>query len=320
MIFIEGESDMKNHRNRLRDRWSAIALGTVVGLPIITFTAQPAQAIDVRFTLANETDSALTRVYIAPSGGENWGKEKLGGRPLTTHDSREVSLSDSRESCLYDIKGVFENGDEVADFEIDLCALNGDGNYTFYGDNDREIKLINNTQAEIVAIYISTDSEVGEENLLGDYRIKPKESVQIFVPLNDCVHSVRGVFSDGKEEVQDDLDLCNSSIITFVDLAFDRGPLTGYDSLPLNIQNQTEDPLMEFYATPVGSDDWGFDLLEGEPIPPGTSRTINMFTLECLYDIQAIFLRSDNRETSRVDQLDVDLCDLNPTISYPFQN
>ena len=39
-----------------------------------------------------------------------------------------VEIADGRSTCVYDIRGVFDDGEAVEDLALDLCEL---GEYTF---------------------------------------------------------------------------------------------------------------------------------------------------------------------------------------------
>ncbi|MDP4033245.1 MAG: hypothetical protein Q8P60_10410 [Pseudorhodobacter sp.] len=93
-------------------------LGAVVALP--------AFAEDLVFTLSNRTTSDLTEFYASPVGVDNWEEDILGDQSLAAGASGEVTISDSRSNCEYDLRMVFADGDVLED-TADLCDT---GSYT----------------------------------------------------------------------------------------------------------------------------------------------------------------------------------------------
>ena len=88
-----------------------------------------AQAEDLVFTLSNNTSVVLMELYVSPSDSDNWEEDVLGNDVVMPSESGDVIIADGLSTCMYDILGVFEDGDEVEDYEIDLCEL---GAYAFY--------------------------------------------------------------------------------------------------------------------------------------------------------------------------------------------
>lgn len=88
--------------------------------------ALPAFAEDLVFTLSNQTASDLTEFYASPVGVDNWEDDVLGNQLLAAGASGEVTISDSRSNCEYDLRMVFADGDVLED-TADLCDT---GSYT----------------------------------------------------------------------------------------------------------------------------------------------------------------------------------------------
>jgi hypothetical protein len=55
--------------------------------------------------------------------------------------------------------------------------------------------------------------------------------------------------------------------------------------------NQTGLTLMEFYASPAASGEWGDDILGAEVVAPGESGTVTIAggSDQCLYDFRSVF-------------------------------
>ena len=107
---------------------------TPVAAALALVTAQmawtpAAQAQDLWFELWNDSSLTLMEFYVSPTDSDYWGNDLLGADVVFPGEGGDVVISDGLSTCTYDIMGVFENGDEVGDYGIDLCDL---GAYTFY--------------------------------------------------------------------------------------------------------------------------------------------------------------------------------------------
>ncbi|MEN9230370.1 MAG: hypothetical protein Q6L68_05645 [Thermostichus sp. DG02_5_bins_236] len=95
--------------------------------PFSVLVASAAWAQDLQFTLHNETSSALTEFYITTSGSDSWEENLLPNR-IEPGGSATVTIADGETVCEYDILGIFADGSEAEDYELDLCEL---GSYTY---------------------------------------------------------------------------------------------------------------------------------------------------------------------------------------------
>jgi hypothetical protein len=97
-------------------------------LPMVFASSGIAFAEDLTFTLYNETSATLMYLYISPTNVDDWEEDVLGNDILDPGESGEVTIADDRRTCIYDILGVFDDGDQVEDYKINLCTL---GSYSF---------------------------------------------------------------------------------------------------------------------------------------------------------------------------------------------
>lgn len=105
-------------------------VATVFALPLVALSARNALAEEMRFTLNNATSQTLVEFYASPSNVDNWEEDILGSDVVPAGESITVTIADGRSECAYDIKGVFDDGDSVEQFQVNLCNLNG-GVYRF---------------------------------------------------------------------------------------------------------------------------------------------------------------------------------------------
>lgn len=95
-----------------------------LSLPMVVATSTIAFANDLAFLLYNKTSVDLVELYVSPTNIDDWEENLMqGGQRLGPRQSTTVTIGDGRTTCMYDILGVFADGDEVDDYEIDLCEL-----------------------------------------------------------------------------------------------------------------------------------------------------------------------------------------------------
>ena len=87
-----------------------------------------AQAQDLWFELWNDTSVTLMELYVSPSDSEYWEEDVLGMDVVFPGEGGEVMIADGLSTCIYDILGIFEDGDQLEDYGVDLCTLQA---YTF---------------------------------------------------------------------------------------------------------------------------------------------------------------------------------------------
>jgi hypothetical protein len=89
--------------------------------------ATPAVAQDLAFTLHNKSSYHVIEFYTSPSEVDDWEEDVLGDDILRAGRSLRITIADGRTQCVYDVRFVFDDGDEVEDHGIDLCET---GSYT----------------------------------------------------------------------------------------------------------------------------------------------------------------------------------------------
>ena len=56
-----------------------------------------------------------------------------------------------------------------------------------------------------------------------------------------------------------------------------------------NLQNRSQQPINELYATPQGTDNWGKELLGDTTVAPGTTFAVRLPAGQCIYDIRVVY-------------------------------
>lgn len=93
-------------------------------LAIVLGTSVAAQAEENRrVRIINETKHAMMRFYASNIGRTSWEEDILGQSTLAPGASVVINIDDGSGYCLYDFKGVFDDGDEVVQNRIDVCKI-----------------------------------------------------------------------------------------------------------------------------------------------------------------------------------------------------
>lgn len=78
-------------------------------------------AEDLTFTLTNGTSSAIDQFYASPVDTDDWEEDILGADILDAGGDLAITIADGSEQCEYDMKFIFQDGEEVQEDGINLC-------------------------------------------------------------------------------------------------------------------------------------------------------------------------------------------------------
>jgi hypothetical protein len=76
---------------------------------------------DQDFVLVNKTGLTIDELYVSPTHDNEWGEDVLGKDVLKNNENVEIKFSRKETACVWDIKIVDEDDDDVIWTEIDLC-------------------------------------------------------------------------------------------------------------------------------------------------------------------------------------------------------
>ena len=96
---------------------AAVVLAVASVVPVSAFAGKG----DLVFKMKNKTSAVLTEFYASPPGTEDWEEDILGQDVLEPGESVRITIGDQRQDCRYDLKGVFEDGEEVEQRKVNLC-------------------------------------------------------------------------------------------------------------------------------------------------------------------------------------------------------
>lgn len=95
---------------------------------VASLLASSVSAEDLQFLLVNETSSDLVEFNVSSASSDEWEENLLSGGYLAPDYEIDVLIADGLVTCVYDIRGVFDDGSSVEDYDLDLCEL---GEYAF---------------------------------------------------------------------------------------------------------------------------------------------------------------------------------------------
>ncbi|AXS42555.1 hypothetical protein D1F64_10465 [Breoghania sp. L-A4] len=90
--------------------------------------AAPAAAEDLLLVLQNTSSVTITEFYTSPADVDEWEEDVFADGVLPSGNEVEVTISDGRTQCVYDIRIITDDGDDIEDRGVDLCET---GTYTF---------------------------------------------------------------------------------------------------------------------------------------------------------------------------------------------
>ncbi|WP_415182804.1 hypothetical protein [Phaeovulum sp.] len=101
---------------------SAIAVLLTISL------ACPAVAANRKVNVTNMTNYTIIEFYGSNSGSDSWEEDILGDEVLGPNDTVTINFDDASNYCIFDLRAVFEDGDEVIEEGFDACTT---GELTF---------------------------------------------------------------------------------------------------------------------------------------------------------------------------------------------
>ncbi len=104
--------------NRIKFAILACAL-TAVSLTSSVAASSQRRVLD--FTLVNSTKYTIVELYVSPANDDKWGEDVLGKDVLKPGEEVEITFSRGESTCMWDMKIVDEDKDEVEWEKFNLC-------------------------------------------------------------------------------------------------------------------------------------------------------------------------------------------------------
>lgn len=75
------------------------------------------------FTLTNRTGYTISEVYVAPTRSDDWEEDVMGQDVLNHGEFVQIGFPWREQTCTYDLKVVFDDGDEAEWRKFNLCEV-----------------------------------------------------------------------------------------------------------------------------------------------------------------------------------------------------
>ncbi len=85
--------------------------------------ALPAFAADQDFQVVNRTGYQIDEVYVGASSSRSWGKDLMGRGSLGDGKIVDITFPNRTSACSFDIKVVYNDGDEAEWTSVNLCKV-----------------------------------------------------------------------------------------------------------------------------------------------------------------------------------------------------
>lgn len=98
-------------------------LGTALIAGIALTWASTAYAGNQDFRLVNKTGYDIHEVYVSAASTNSWEEDVMGRDALVNGSSVDISFANSENACKWDLKAVYEDGEEAVWDNFDLCTI-----------------------------------------------------------------------------------------------------------------------------------------------------------------------------------------------------
>jgi hypothetical protein len=112
----------------LRTKAAKTLTSMVMGLALTTSVSTTAVAQQLEFMLINLSPANIEAFFVSAASSGHWEENLLEGSYLPPGHEIGVRIGDGLRTCIYDLRAVFSDGDELEDFGVDLCET---GSFTY---------------------------------------------------------------------------------------------------------------------------------------------------------------------------------------------
>lgn len=179
------------------------------GKPGTTAPARPGQA-PREILLRNNSESALREVYLweGAAGSRAQGPDRLGADMVRAGATYRLNLG--RSGCQMQLRAVFEDGSAEAR-PVDICRT---PELVLDDSNARPIEIANNTDAELMQLFLARPSGAGPDRL-GAVTVPGNDSLRIRLRgETTCEFEARAVFRGSPDAVRQPVNLCTTPTIS----------------------------------------------------------------------------------------------------------
>ena len=234
-----------------------------------------------KFYIYNKTGSALTSLEINAAGDPDWGKENLlRGKVFPTGSVVPFRLPDSANN-LYDICFEYKSGIHqiksdvliIPNQTIELTfAIRGERGIDEKGDIKPILNIINKTNNPVLYVNVSPAKSTvwGDDRLNSNQALLNGKAFPVSIP-DPGNYNIRLVDDKGNAYIKNNVTV-NDDIkveITNKDI-YDKAP----SGPPVNIVNNTENPVSSIYICPAFDNIWGKNRLTSNQLGKGQSVSL----------------------------------------------
>lgn len=105
-------------RGFIRPALTALAAGVLV----LSFAASATADANKKVKVINETRHAMVQFHASRVGTKDWEEDILGQDTVPVGGSVTVNFG-TDDYCLYDFLGIFDDGDKVEKYRINVCEI-----------------------------------------------------------------------------------------------------------------------------------------------------------------------------------------------------
>lgn len=248
----------------------------------------PAAPQEREILLRNGSQSVLREIYLWVPTEREQGRDRLGADVMRPGATLRIRLG--RVGCQMQMRAVFEDGGVEAR-TLDICQVR---ELVLDDRNTRPIEVVNNTDLELVQLFLSRPGATGPDRL-GAATVPGNDSFRVVLRgETECAFEARAVFRGSREEARQAVNICTTPRITFGDPAVPLREVT--------VANRSNRILRELQVA-AGAGDWGPDRLGATVLNPGQSFLLRLRNPACRVRLRATF--TDNRAEERGE---VDIC------------
>ena len=99
----------------------AVLACALAAVALTSSVAASSQRRVLDFTLVNSTKYTILELYVSPTNDDKWGEDVLGKDVLKPGEKVDIEFSRGETTCMWDLKIVDEDKDEVEWEKFNLC-------------------------------------------------------------------------------------------------------------------------------------------------------------------------------------------------------
>jgi hypothetical protein len=100
-----------------------IARPLLAALAAAVLLASPVFAANRKVDIVNKTGKTLTHFYASTTNENSWEEDMLDKDVIADGETFEADIDDGTGKCIFDFKGVFENGAELVKRKVNVCEI-----------------------------------------------------------------------------------------------------------------------------------------------------------------------------------------------------